>query len=450
MRVLRLQRVESEPGRGWQTSPGGLVSALEPILRQRAGSWVGWSGIAGDDARPFVHEDIRQVPVPVSAEELETFYLGFSNKTLWPLYHDAVRPPAFHRRWWGPYVQVNRRFAEAAAAQWQPGDLIWVHDYHLQLVPGFLRELCPGARIGSFLHIPFPPVELFSQLPWRRQLLEGMLGADLLGFQTRYGASNFSRAARRFTSARGTDKLLEYGERWVRVEGIPISIDIERYEQLAADPRTIERARAIRADLGPDRKLFLGVDRLDYTKGIDVRLRAFETFLAQNEELADQVVLVQVAVPSREEVSEYAAIRDTVEGQVGRINGRWGKPGHVPVHYLYRSLPMEELVAFYVAADVMCVTPFRDGMNLVAKEYVACKLADDGVLVLSEFAGAAGEFQSALLVNPHDVDGVARALDRAVHMEPAERERRMGRLRSRLHKNSVHDWANRFLGLLAQ
>ncbi len=435
------------PGRrvddGWETSPGGLVSAMAPILRERAGSWVGWAGDAGEHA-PFDHDGIHQVPVPLSDREVDDFYLGFSNGTIWPLYHDAIRTPEFHRHWWRQYVEVNRRFAERAASVLEPGDIAWVHDYQLQLVPAMLRELRPDARIGFFLHIPFPPVELFARMPWRTQIIEGLLGADLVGFQTRLGRHNFGRATRRFAGAAGNTRQAVVGNHVTRLASHPISIDTGHYQELARQPSTQRRVEGLAAELG-GRRVILGVDRLDYTKGIDVRLRAFDTLLRKHPAIANEVVFVQIAVPSRAGVADYERMRTDVETLVGRVNGAHGDLHHSPVHYSYGGLDSEDLAAYYLLADVMCVTPFRDGMNLVAKEYVASRKGNNGVLVLSEFAGAAHELGQALIVNPFDVDGVADALWRALQMPPEEVSRRMSALRRQVRKYDVFSWARSFI-----
>ncbi len=435
-------------GGGWETSPGGLVSALAPILRERAGSWIGWTGEAGDAPAPFVHDGIEQRPVPITEQELEDYYLGFCNGTLWPLYHDAIRPPEFHRHWWRPYVEVNRRFAEEAARAVRHAEIAWVHDYQLQLVPAMLRDLRVGCTIGFYLHIPFPPVEVFARMPWRRQVLEGLLGADVLAFQTRLGRHNFSRAARRFAGAGGTTRELSFRGRTVHLQDAPISIDTQSYAALARTPEVQERARRLTDQLGSHRTMILGVDRLDYTKGIDIRLRAFETVLQRHPDRASDLVFVQVAVPSREDIDEYAQMRTDIEQLVGRINGTYGRPGRPTVEYSYGGLPPEQLAAYYLATDVMCVTPLRDGMNLVAKEYVASRVDNDGVLVLSEFAGAALELRQALQVNPYDVDGVSDALWQAVELDPAEKRRRMAAMRRQVARHDVFAWARRCLEAL--
>ena len=445
---LPVRRVEA----GWETSPGGLVAALHPLLTDRGGAWVGWDGTVSEHRgapEPFTHDQIDIRPVGMSPGERDAFYYGFCNGTIWPLYHDCVRPPEFHRRWWRPYREMNMRFAQAAVDAAGGDDLIWVHDYQLQLVPGYVRMRRPRARVGYFHHIPFPPEELFAKLPWRTHLLEGLLGADVIGFQTKLAAQNFSRAARRFTSARGTDRNLQYEGRTVRVDAFPISIDSSRFEALSRDAETVEAAERLRASLDY-RRIILGVDRLDYTKGVDLRLRAYEEVLSRGSVSAEDTVFVQVAVPTREQVGEYADLRSTVNEHVGRINGSHSRLGRVAVQYIYRSLPFEELVACYRAADVMIITPYCDGMNLVAKEYVATRTDNSGVLVLSEFAGASLELKQALHVNPHDVDGIADAIERAVTLDPGEARKRMGAMRRTVRHHDVFAWSDSFLRELAR
>lgn len=434
---------------GWDESPGGLVTAMMPVVRSLRGAWVGWVGGVGRVVRPFLHEGVSIRPVSLQARHVEGFYHGFSNRTIWPLFHDAIRTPEFERAWWPVYVDANLRFARAAARRVKPGDIVWVHDYQLLLAPAMIRAMCPGARIGFFLHIPFPPEELFAWLPWRREVLEGLLGADVVGFQTPSGMRNFSRAAREWTEADGTDSALVYRGREIAVGSFPISIDTGWFERRAALPEVRSAAAEIRRRLGAKRRMILSVDRLDYTKGIERRLQSFAQVLARGEWSADRCVLVQIAVPSRETVAEYVETRSRVEQIVGRINGDFSEPGRVAVHYFRRSLSREELVAFYVAADVMLVTPLRDGMNLVAKEYVATRLDSSGALVLSEFAGAANEMRRALLVNPYDIDGAAATLERALTMPTEDRKRRMSILRMTVRRHDVHVWAEEFMKALA-
>ncbi len=432
----------------WQPSPGGLVSALTPIVQNTKGAWVGWSGQSGPAPRPFDTDGIKNIPVSISRSCLGAFYDGFCNGTLWPLYHGSVREPEYHRRWWRSYVAVNKRFAAVTADTAPFGAAIWVHDYHLQLVPAMLRERRPDLRLGFFLHIPLPPSELFGRLPWRRHILEGMLGADVIGFQTQEGAQNFTRLARQYAGARPEDGRIRAHDRLVDVLAFPISTDFKRYETAAKQEAVRVQSDRIREQLGRGRQITLGVDRLDYTKGIDIRLRAFRELLARDERAARECVLVQVASPSRERVGEYKQLRKRVEELVGQINGDFGEVGLAPVHYLHREVPFEDLIPLYRAADVMLVTPLADGMNLVAKEYVATRYDNTGVLILSEFTGAARELRTALQVNPHDVDGLAEMMHLALSLPEHEAERRMRRMREVVSGHTVYDWADSFTSVL--
>jgi trehalose 6-phosphate synthase len=447
----------------WKRSPGGLVTALEPLLRRRRGAWVGWPGVADDDDEldyePTVEDDLQLHPVRLTSDDVAEYYEGFSNATLWPLYHDVIVKPLYHREWWDRYVDVNRRFAEATSHAAARGATVWVQDYQLQLVPKMLRELRPDLTIGFFLHIPFPPVELFMQLPWRTEIVEGLLGADLVGFHLPGGAQNFLFLSRQLigvnTSRGSVGVRSRFGEvelpsRTVRVGAFPISIDSTALDHAARDRDVRRRAREIRAELGNPRKILLGVDRLDYTKGIDVRLKAFSELLAEGRAKRDDTVLVQLATPSRERVESYQILRNDIEREVGHINGEYAEVGHPVVHYLHRPVPRNELIAFFVASDVMLVTPLRDGMNLVAKEYVACRSDLGGALVLSEFTGAAAELRQAYLVNPHDTDGVKDVIEAALNQSPEEGRRRMRALRRQVLAHDVDRWARSFLEALAE
>jgi trehalose 6-phosphate synthase len=450
---LPVDRVEGADGQaGWQPSPGGLVTALEPVMRAAGGTWIGWPGDAGAAPEPFDAAGLHLVSVGLSAAEVQGFYEGFCNATLWPLYHDVIAPPEFRREWWDCYVTVNQRFAEAAAGQAAPGATVWIHDYQLQLVPGMLREQRDDVRIGFFNHIPFPGYEIFAQLPWRRQIITGLLGADLLGFQRRSDAANFLRASRRaagFPTKGQVIRVPDSGkERAVRAAAFPISIDSAALEKIARRDDVKARAREIREVLGQPRLVLLGIDRLDYTKGILHRLNAYGELLNEGRLDPQEAVLVQVASPSRERVEQYRQLRGEVEVTVGRINGEHAKLGRPPIHYLHQSFPREEMAALYLAADVMLVTPLRDGMNLVAKEYLACRYEETGALVLSEFTGAADELTSALLVNPHDIDGLKDAIVRATTIGPAEARRRMRSMRRRVCEHDVRHWAADFLETL--
>ncbi|RJQ82634.1 trehalose-6-phosphate synthase [Pseudonocardiaceae bacterium YIM PH 21723] len=439
-------------------SPGGLVSALEPFLRSQQGAWVGWPGLTEDSKLdPFEEDGLLLHPVMLGAQDVEDYYEGFSNSTLWPLYHDVVMPPIFDRAWWDAYVRVNQKFAEATAAVVAEGGTVWIQDYQLQLVPKLLRELRPDVRIGFFLHIPFPPIELFMQLPWRTEIIQGLLGADLVGFHRPGGAQNFLWLARRLggvepmTTAVGVrtkQGLVQHGDRSVKVGAFPISIDSQQFDTLARSRDTELRAKEIREELGNPKRIMLGVDRLDYTKGIELRLQAIRELLAEGRIDPEDTVMVQLATPSRERVEHYKQMREDIEREVGRINGEFGKIGHPAVHYLHQSVSKQELVAFYTAADVMVVNPVRDGMNLVCKEYVACRHDLGGALVLSEMAGAAAELTSAFLVNPHDLEGVKDAIEAALIVNPAEGRRRMRALRRQVLTHDVDRWARSFLEAL--
>jgi trehalose 6-phosphate synthase/phosphatase len=435
---------------GWTTSPGGLVSAMEPVVEQLGCLWVGWSGGADEDLEPFEWGRMRLHPVPLSSEEVEGYYEGFSNGTLWPLYHDVIASPQYHREWWECYESVNRRFAEVVAETAPVGAVVWVHDYQLQLVPSMLRALRPDLTIAFFLHIPFPARRFFAQLPWRREIVEGLLGANVVGFQRQQDAEGFRFAAERYGDALAHGNVLMVpastgGPRHVLAQEFPISIDADAYAELAGQPEVRRRAREIREELGNPKTVLLGVDRLDYTKGIRHRLKAFAELLGEGDIAAGEAVLVQVASPSRERVEAYRLLRDEVETTVGRINGEHGSIGYMPVVYLHQGFDRAEMAALYLAADVLVVTALRDGMNLVAKEYVACRSDELGVLVLSEFTGAADELRRALLVNPHDIDGMKAAFLRAMHMPEKEQQRRMSALRAAVQSNDVGHWAQNFL-----
>nr|BFF11782.1 hypothetical protein GCM10025699_30850 [Microbacterium flavescens] len=422
-------------------------------MRRADGAWVGWPGRPGIEVEPFEFEGTHLVPVSLSAEEIELYYEGMSNDTFWPLYHDVIAEPRYRRVWWDAYVKVNRRFAAAAAEVAAPGATVWVQDYQLQLVPRMLREARPDLVIGYFHHIPFPAYGLYSQLPWRRQVLEGLLGADVIGFQRAADAGNFARAVRRAlrypTKASGITVPNDDGTtRNALAKAFPISIDAASYVELARRPEIRARAAEIREELGNPKKILLGVDRLDYTKGIRHRLKAFGELLEDGKISVEEVTLVQVASPSRERVEAYVQLRDEIELRVGRINGDFDTMGHTAIRYLHQAYPREEMVALFLAADVMLVTALRDGMNLVAKEYVAARTDNRGVLVLSEFAGAADELSSAVRINPHDIDGMKDAIMRSIEMPAAEQGRRMRALRRKVLENDVARWSQSFLAAL--
>ena len=429
-------------------TPGGLASTLLPVARRSGATWVG-SVSAGADQEPVTIDDIRLVPVPLSAEEETGYYAGFANAGIWPLYHDALRPSRFSRAQWNHYVTVNRRFADAAIAEAGPASAVWVHDYHLQLVPRFIRSSRPTARIGFFLHIPFPHPALFRRLPWRMAILSGLLGADLIGFQDTSSAENFKDCCAQLGLGTVAGDVVHHSHGSTTVGTFPVATDGSIFDEISRSPSTELDAAALRRHCGNPELLLLGVDRLDYTKGIDIRLRAYEMLLRSGRIDPQTTVFLQVAPPSRTDVREYQAEQARIEQAVARINGRYGSTAHQPVLYLNQSMSTSDLVAAYRAADVMLVTPLRDGMNLVAKEYVASQYDHRGSLVLSEFAGAAVQLGLAHIVNPYDLPSVAAGILDAVSMDPAQARQRMQQMRETVMAESPQQWAQGFLSELA-
>ncbi|MGK2928873.1 MAG: alpha,alpha-trehalose-phosphate synthase (UDP-forming) [Acidimicrobiales bacterium] len=438
----------------WSLSPGGLVSAMLPVMRQRTGAWVGWDGTVDGDSERFEFEDIQLAVVGLSAADHDEYYSGACNETIWPLYHGAIEAAQFHRETWATYRSVNQRFADAACAELAEGGTVWVHDYQLQLVPSMIREQRPDATIGYYLHIPFPPLELLSRLPWRQQVLDGLLGADVVGLQTQADARNVLSGVRRFCKTddivfAADGGIVRAGHQTAVVKSFPISVD---YHSIAAEADTDEvdiAVKALRAEIGNPSVVLLGVDRLDYTKGIDLRLKAVRELLIEQRLDPRETVLIQVAVPSREDVLGYEDVRNRVEQLVSMINGDFGELGRPIVQYIHKGLPFSELLVLYRAADVLLVTPFQDGMNLVAKEYVSARADNRGALVLSEFAGAAEELTDSFLVNPYDTEGLKDQIEAAVRMGEDEERERMVAMREQVESNDLAAWAKSFLALLA-
>jgi trehalose 6-phosphate synthase/phosphatase len=440
-----------------QRSAGGLATAMDPLLKQTGGMWIGWPGDSSDpndpDRKRVLDEQAEQGLHVVELPEhlVRGFYEGFSNETLWPLFHSFPTRVLFDPQHWADYRRANELFRDAVLAHAKPDDLIWVHDYQLMLLPGMLREAMPEARIGFFLHIPFPASTMFRLLPRGEEILQGLIGADLLAFHTHSDVQHFRDGVLRRLGIGSRMDAIDLGARTVRLEALPISIDPKSFERLlhADDGEMRGRLESLRQRYA-NRKLIVAVDRLDYTKGIPNRFRTFDRLLRDYPEFRGRVVLIQVAVPSRENVETYAALGQETDELVGQINGRWGTPEWTPLVYIRRGQPAEELAALYATADVAWVAPLRDGMNLVAKEYVACKEGKAGVLVLSEFAGAAAELGEALQVNPYDEERTAEAVARALTMPEDEQRQRMGAMNQRVRRHDVFAWGNRFLEALRE
>jgi alpha,alpha-trehalose-phosphate synthase [UDP-forming] len=437
-------------GERWVRSAGGLVAALHPMLSGRGGSWISakhatdFATVDGEPDVPYQLADVR-----ISEELQQGFYMGMSNAVIWPLLHGF--PPTMHvaDAPWDKYVTANEKFTEVTAATSEADDLIWIQDYHLMLVPGMLREKMPRSRIGWFCHVPWPPWSLFGILPWREDLLEGLLGADVIGFHTREYVDHFLDSVDHYTDysvdrVRGTVRL---PNRTVRVMPAPIGVSVAALTELAKDPDVVAEAKKIRERVG-NRRILLGVDRLDYTKGIPERIRAFKRLLDSDPSLRESLVMLQIMVPSRTDVAAYAELKVQIDQLVGEINGEHGTTGTVPMQYFYRNFQQGPLFAHYEAADVAVLTPLRDGMNLVAHEWVLSRTENTGVLILSEFTGASSFLKGAIQVNPYDIDGIAEAIQQALEMPPDEQARRMKKLRAEVEQLDVHQWADDYLNAL--
>ena len=453
-------KLQQTPSGKWDVTPssGGLVTAMTPVLKQRGGTWIGWADSEDADADELVEplsnlaarEGYDFASVQLSDEEHDGYYLGFSNEVLWPLLHDLQTRANFDADYWDAYLAVNNKFADVVHEHASDDDVIWVHDYHLICVASRLRELGAKGSLEFFLHTPFPPSDIFAKLPWREKILRSLLEYDAVGFQTERDRENYLQCVHHFVP--GVEIEGEGRLRAVRVNGhvsrvgyFPISIDAAAFETMArTDAVKSEMARLKRRFEG--RYLTLGVDRLDYTKGIPQRLHAFAMALERYPELQGRATLLQLVVPSRDIIPEYANLKEEIEQLVGEINGTFTTPGWVPIHYMFRSLQQEELIALYRTADTMLVTPLKDGMNLVAKEFCATNLDEDGVLILSEFAGAAPQMErGALMVNPYDTDGMAEAILRAYEMPADERKSRMRIMRQNIAEEDIYWWVDSFL-----
>lgn len=431
-------------------SAGGLATGLGSFYRERDGLWLGWPGISLESARGREEEIIQKLealscrPVFLSQRQIENYYYGFSNKTLWPLFHYFLQYAVFDQKLWEAYRRVNRVFCEEVCRVADEDSVIWVHDYQLLLLPGMLRERLPEAQIGFFLHIPFPSFEIFRVLPWREEILRGLLGADLVGFHTFDYVRHFVSSVRRILGYEHSLGLITTENRIIRVDAFPLGIDYERFSQSHTQKDVGQEIRRIRRRVG-ERRVILSVDRLDYTKGIAQRLKAYDRLLEKYPQYREKVVLILVAVPSRTRVEHYMLLKREVDELIGRINGRHGVFGWTPIWYLYRSVPFHTLAALYHLADVALVTPMRDGMNLIAKEFVATTPEDRGVLVLSEMAGAAAELGEAIIINPYDLNRMTEAMREALEMPREEKRERNALMKRRLRRYDVHRWAQEFM-----
>ena len=436
-------------------SEGGLATGLGSIYKQNDNIWIGWPGleIADDAHQQKITAQLKKqslLPVFLSQEEISEYYEGFSNEVLWPVFHYYASTYANYKQSnWDYYKKVNEKFKDAVLKVAKPGDTIWVHDYQLMLLPALIRKEQPEITIGFFLHIPFPSYEMFRLVPWRAELLNGVLGADLIGFHTFDDVRHFLNASTRILPVTSSANIISDGERSVVIESFPMGIDDKKYASLTQDPEVIKHVEEIKASF-KNTKLVVTIDRLDYSKGILQRLQAFEHLLEKYPAYKEKIALYMVVVPSRDTVPQYAQLRDQIDKKVGSINSVYRTMDWVPIHYYYRSLPIEMLSALYYSADVCLVTPMRDGMNLVSKEYVASRVNDDGVLILSEMAGASKELIDALIVNPNNMVEVANTIVRAINMPLDEQRKRMQQLRQMVSKFNISHWVKVFMDKLQE
>ena len=442
-------KIESNGALSTKPSEGGLATGLGSVYKKGNNLWIGWPGIAlsKKSDKDYIRTQLKKdnmLPVFLSEKEVKDFYEGFSNETLWPNFHYFNEFTKYDEALWKAYIKVNQKFCNTVIKYIDEGDKIWVHDYQLLLLPAMIREEFPHISIGFFQHIPFPSYETFRNIPWRRELLEGMLGSDLVGFHTYDDMRHFLSSVNRIVGMSNSHGQIDLPDRIVSVDIFPMGIDFDKYAKAATHANTKAREVRYRSNLG-NKHLILSIDRLDYSKGIPQRLKAFEMFLEKYPEYEGQASLLMLVVPSRDEVEKYKEIKDEIELLVGRINGKYGRINWTPVYYFYRSLPLYALSAFYVMSDVALVTPIRDGMNLVSKEYIASKQRRAGVLILSEMAGASKELSDAILVNPSDLNQIVEALHSALTMPEEEKIRRLESMQKTIKTYNVHHWVNLFM-----
>lgn len=440
----------------YKKSVGGLVTALDPILSKNGGLWIGWNGQTGkiipENKKVCIEDECGRAAYSVKCinltrKEIKDYYNGFSNRSIWPLFHGFIFQSYFNPDYWKTYISVNKKFCRSILEEATENDLIWIHDYHLTLLPDMLKQANPGLKILFFLHIPFPNYEIFRVLPWNKQILYGLLGGDLLGFQTRADRINFLVCCKELLNARVDFKnsIVFHKERTVNVKNFPISIDFEGFNKLAKRKSADKFLKNIKK-IDSNIKLIISVERLDYTKGIKERLLAIERFFTKYPSYKRKVIFLQISVPSRIKISEYITLKKEIDELVGRINGKFADELWYPVHYLYKSIPQPKLAAFYRASDICLVTPLRDGMNLIAKEYVSCKVEENGVLILSKFAGAAEEMgKYSIMVNPYDIEEVADSIYSALNIHWSTRKKMISKLRKIVSENDIFRWAGNFL-----
>ena len=440
-------------GLRFEPSIGGLVTGLKSFHKSHNSAWIGWPGINLErikEEEPDVEARLLSescYPVFLSQQDIEDYYHGFCNKTIWPLFHYYPSYTVYSKDLWEAYERINEVFADAVAEVAEQGDIIWIHDYHLMLLPNLVRERLPEATVGFFLHIPFPSFEIFRLLPWREQILEGLLGADLIGFHTYDYVQHFLNSVHRLLGYEDTMGQIISADRIIKADVFPMGIDYEEYSSYARDWRVQREIGKLRGKLG-NYKIILSIDRMDYTKGIPQRLEAFSLFLERNPQYREKLVLFLVVVPSRTKVEHYAALKKQIDELVGAINGKYGSIGFTPIQYVYRSLPFHSLIALYNMADVALITPLRDGMNLISKEYIATKTDGKGVLILSEMAGAAKELGEAIIINVNNQEEIVRALEEALLMPEEEQIEHNRIMQKRLQRYNVTRWADDFIDRL--
>lgn len=440
----------------YESSAGGLATGLYSLSEGSEVVWIGWPGIPRENLNKKEREKIRKdfakdnlVPIFLSRKEIREFYHGFCNRTIWPLFHYFTQNAEYHSDQWETYNTINERFIEPLKEVYEPGDLIWVHDYHLMLLPRMIRENVGDASIGFFLHIPFPSYEVFRLFPWREEILDGLLGADLIGFHTFDYVTHFLNSVRRIKGYEHELGILSCRGHLCKVDSYPMGIDYEKFEEGSRSPGAEEYMKEIKSKVG-ENKIILSIDRLDYSKGILNRLDSFNRFLSENPEWMEKVTLILVAVPSREKVDHYEQLKKSLDEKVGYINGRYGRIGWAPVWYIYRFLPFDQLLALYRSADICLITPIRDGMNLMAKEYLATKDDGKGVLILSEMAGAAHELGESIIVNPNDFEEVAEAIEKALDMREQDQIAANRVMQERLRRYDIRKWGQDFFSDLSR